>query len=100
MNPLIAALLLVPALAGAEQPRDFAYGIPLRTSGQDALQQLEVPRAVYEGVVRADLGDLRVFNAAGEVVPHAFRPRITTTKEKLQPVAVTKSARPPTDTGW
>jgi len=89
MNPLIAALLLVPALAGAEQPRDFAYGIPLRTSGQDALQQLEVPRAVYEGVVRADLGDLRVFNAAGEVVPHAFRPRVTTTKETLPPVAVT-----------
>ena len=89
MNPLIAALLLVPALAGVEQPRDFAYGIPLRTSGQDALQQLEVPRAVYEGVVRADLGDLRVFNGAGEVVPHAFRPRVTTTKETLPAVAVT-----------
>ena len=30
---------------------------------------------VYRGVVRADVSDLRVFNGAGEVVPHAFRPR-------------------------
>ena len=89
MKALIAALLLVPALAAAEQPRDFAYGIPLRTSGQDALQQLELPRAVYEGVVHPDLSDLRVFNGAGEVVAHAFRPRVITTKEKPGPVAAT-----------
>ena len=30
--------------------------------------------------MRADLGDVRVFNAAGEVVPHAFRPRVTTSR--------------------
>ncbi|HYS17247.1 MAG TPA: DUF3999 domain-containing protein [Candidatus Binatia bacterium] len=89
MNALIVALLLVPALAAAEQPRDFAYGIPLQTSGQDALQQLELPRAVYEGVVHADLADLRVFNGAGEVVAYAFRPRVMTTKEKPRPMAVT-----------
>jgi len=84
-----AAILIVPALATAEQPRDFAYGIPLQTSGPDALYQIEVPRAVYEGVVRADLGDVRVFNGAGEVVPHALRPRVITTKETPRPVAVT-----------
>jgi Protein of unknown function (DUF3999) len=66
MRSLLALLLLVPALAAAEQPRDFAYGIALETSGQDALQQLEVPRAVYEGVVHPDLADVRVFNGAGE----------------------------------
>jgi Predicted membrane protein (DUF2339)/Protein of unknown function (DUF3999) len=87
MKTLIAALLLVPALAGAEQPRDFAYGIPIQISGQDALQQLELPRAVYEGVVHADLADLRVFNGAGEVVAYAFRPRVTSTKEKPSPTA-------------
>ena len=37
---------------------------------------------MYDGVVRADLGDVRVFNAAGEVVPHALRPRLTETTEK------------------
>ena len=88
MKSLIATLLLVPALAAAEQPHDFAYGIPLQTSGQDALQELELPRAVYEGVVHPDLADLRVFNGAGEVVAHAFRPRVTTTKEKARPLAV------------
>ena len=87
MRMLIAALLLVPALAAAEQPRDFAYGIALEVSGQDALQQLELPRAVYEGVVHADLADIRIFNGAGEVVAHAFRPRVTSTKEKPSPVA-------------
>lgn len=89
MKSLIAAILLVPAVAAAEQPRDFAYGIPLQISGQEALQQLELPRAVYEGVVHPDLADLRVFNGTGEVVAHALRPRVTTTKEKPRPVAVT-----------
>ncbi len=44
---------------------------------------------MYEGVVHPDLADLRVFNGAGEVVAHAFRPRVTTTKEKPRPLAVT-----------
>jgi Protein of unknown function (DUF3999) len=88
MRSLLALLLLVPALAAAEQPRDFAYGIALETSGPDALQQLEVPRAVYEGVVHPDLADVRVFNGAGEVVAHAFRPRVTATREKPRPVPV------------
>lgn len=89
MRAALAALLLVPALAAAEQPRDFAYGIALQVDEGHALQQIEVPRAVYEGVVRSDLGDLRVFNGAGETVPHAFRSRVTTTRETREPVAVT-----------
>ena len=31
-----------------------------------------LPDAVYQGVTRADLGDVRVFNAEGQPVPHAF----------------------------
>jgi len=88
MRLVIATILLLPALAAAEQPGDFAYGIPLRTSGQSAFHQLEVPRAVYEGVAGADLADVRVFNGAGEVVPHAFRPRVTTTRQAPPPVAL------------
>jgi hypothetical protein len=88
MRLVIAAILLLPALAAAEQPGDFAHGIPLRTSGPSAFHQLELPSAVYEGVVRADLADVRVFNGAGEVVPHAFRPRITTTKQAPPPVTL------------
>jgi hypothetical protein len=80
MRSLVALLLAVPAFAAAERPQDFAHGIPLALDGREAFYQVEVPRPVYEGVVRADLGDLRVFNAAGEVVPHALRQRVTSTK--------------------
>jgi hypothetical protein len=85
MNRLIPILALVPALAAAERPQDFGYGIPLAVDGREALYQVEIPRAVYEGVVRADLGDVRVFNAAGEVVPHALRPRVTASKAAPPP---------------
>jgi hypothetical protein len=86
MRRLAPLLMLLPALAAAERPQDFAYGIPLAVDGREALYQVEVPRAVYDGVVRADLGDVRVFNAAGEVVPHALRPRLAATKAAPSPV--------------
>lgn len=70
----VAALISLCANA-ATASEEFAYAVPVTPSGQDALQQLEVPQAVYEGVVRADLADLRVVNASGEPVPHALRPR-------------------------
>ena len=55
------------------KPQDFAYGIPLNFSGQDALYQTTLPLSVYQNTLRGDLGDLRVFNAQGEVVPHKLR---------------------------
>ena len=36
------------------------------------LVEATLPDAVYQGVTRADLGDVRVFNAEGQPVPHAF----------------------------
>ncbi len=54
-------------------PQDFAYAVPLLFEGQDALYQATLPLGVYQGIVRGDLGDLRVFNAQGEVVPHMLR---------------------------
>lgn len=75
-------LCLLATAASAEAPRDFAYGIEIEASGPEALFAVELPQAVYEGVVRADLGDLRVFNAAGEAVPYAFLPRPSARREK------------------
>jgi hypothetical protein len=72
----------------AESPSSFAYGIAIRAEGGEALYRLELPRAVYRGAVRPDLGDLRVFNGAGEVVPHAFRPRASVETQKRAPVAL------------
>ena len=76
MIALFALLLLVPWVAdAAERPEDFAYGIAIRADANDALHEIEIPAAVYRGVTRSDLADIRVFNGQGEVVPHALRPR-------------------------
>lgn len=61
----------------AEKPLDYAFGLPIDASGSEALYDVSLPAAVYQGVTRRDLGDVRVFNGAGEVVPHALRPRRT-----------------------
>lgn len=58
-------------------PGDFAYGIDITkdVEPKDAagLYEVILPLDVYRGVTRSDLGDLRVFNDAGEVVPHIIR---------------------------
>ncbi|TLD46447.1 MAG: hypothetical protein FAZ92_01300 [Accumulibacter sp.] len=66
--------LLWSLLALAESPGDFAFGMLLRPDGPQPLLRVDLPAAVHAGVSRADLGDLRVFNAAGEAVPHAWLP--------------------------
>jgi len=76
---LATLLLTLVSVAAADEPvllrpSDFAYGIPIQVTGAGPLFELALPRAVYETVTRTDLGDLRVFNAHGEVVPSALRP--------------------------
>lgn len=84
----VLAGLPVSGPLGAESPSSFAYGAAIRADATQALYRLELPRAVYRGVVRRDLGDVRVFNGAGEVVPHAFRPRSGSEMQKRDPVAL------------
>jgi hypothetical protein len=71
----VAVLLLAWAPVHAAEPvaEMFAYGSKLEATGQQAFYQLELPLEVYQTVTRRDLGDLRVFNAAGQMVPHALR---------------------------
>ncbi len=73
----------------AEKPADYAYGLRIDASGSEALYDVALPAAVYQGVTRRDLGDVRVFNSAGEVVPHALRPRRTETAEAGATVPLT-----------
>lgn len=73
----------------AEKPADFAYGLKIDASGSEALYDVTLPPAVYQGVTRRDLGDVRVFNGAGEVVPHAWRPRRTEKADAGATVALT-----------
>lgn len=91
MRPTILAFLSglwVVSAVCAEKPSDFAYGVAIRADGGDALYRLELPRAVYRGAVRPDLGDLRVFNGAGEIVPLAFLPRARVEIQKRAPVVL------------
>ena len=88
MKSIATLILLVYSMVAgaAERPQDFAYAIAIHADAQDALFQIEIPAAVYRGVTRADLGDIRVFNAQGEIVPHAFKPRATGSTEKAAAV--------------
>jgi hypothetical protein len=67
--PFILLLVLLPWPALASAPTDFARGFALETEPGFALQRLELPFEVHNASVRADLGDLRVFNAQGAEVP-------------------------------
>lgn len=72
---LVLALLLPSALPAAPlQPEDFAWGASIQVTSNSGLQVLTLPYAVLAGMARDDRGDLRVFNAAGAVVPHGFAP--------------------------
>jgi hypothetical protein len=48
---------------------DFAWGLALQLKDAKPFYRLTLPLAVYTGVLRADLGDLRVINGQGDVVP-------------------------------
>lgn len=74
------------AYAGPPVPDDFAYGMTVKTEGQASLWQVWLPEAVYRNVTRPDLGDIRVFDALGQVVPHLLRSPEATVKEPPSPV--------------
>ncbi|HTD89562.1 MAG TPA: DUF3999 domain-containing protein [Burkholderiales bacterium] len=83
-------IFLATAFAhGAEKPADYAYGLKIDAAGDAALYDMAVPLAVYQGVTRRDLSDVRVFNGAGEVVPYAWRPRRTEKAEAGASVPLT-----------
>jgi hypothetical protein len=72
---LTAACLLAAAssvLAAPPKLDDYAQGIEIVAPSGMPLIETTVPDPVYQTVTRADLGDVRVFNAEGQPVPHAF----------------------------
>jgi len=77
------AMLFSVAAVGATPERavtlnDFAYGYALETPGAAAVYAFPLPVEVYRHLQRDDFGDLRVFNAQGQVVPHALLPPVST----------------------
>jgi hypothetical protein len=86
----------LPATAAPPNMNDYAQGVVVEAYGATPLLELALPDPVYQRVTRADLRDVRVFNAEGTPVPHAFcaAPEATTpvvTEESL-PVFELKSA--------
>lgn len=77
-----AATLLVTAVAIAASPRptDYAQGIRVDAYSGRPLAEVVLPDPVYRTVTRADLGDVRVFNADGVAVPHALCATATTSE--------------------
>ena len=72
---ILAILLMSPGSLHAEEVTtvDFAAGYYLEVEDTGPIHRLELPLEVYSTVRRPDLGDIRVFNSAGEVVPHGLR---------------------------
>jgi hypothetical protein len=70
---LLALLASVRALSADLVRQDFAYGMTLQTDGQAAVYQVALPLALYQHTARPDLGDIRVVNGSGEIVPYALR---------------------------
>ncbi|MEJ2108215.1 MAG: DUF3999 domain-containing protein [Acidiferrobacteraceae bacterium] len=86
---VLLGMLAAPlAMAGnaPTAPKDFAFGVPISTPVPAALYELTLPQAVYEAVTRDDLGDVSVFNAKGEAVPHAVR----AARETVMPTTTTE----------
>lgn len=76
---LFCVLMLLLPLATAQQqarhwptPEEFAQQFPLSVSGRNGVVQLRLPLAVYQASRNADLRDLRVYNDAGQILPHAL----------------------------
>jgi hypothetical protein len=71
ITAIVFSVLPVVVLA-QHTPTDFARGAAIRAEG-GSLFRVPLPDDVYETVVRPDLGDIRVLNAAGDAVPHTLR---------------------------
>lgn len=64
-------------------PDDFAYGVKVPSPGDAAAYRAPLPLAVYQKVLRGDLGDVRMFNERDELVPYRIeRPNAQTTVQQ------------------
>jgi hypothetical protein len=70
----MVAWLAAPALAEPNAP-EFSFRAPIVAPPGHSHYRAAQPAAVYAGLEQAGFGDLRVLNASGESVPHAFLPR-------------------------
>jgi hypothetical protein len=82
----LAALASAALAAQADSPAEFAYRLALTAPGEAAFFRVEIPATVHEGALRADLADLRIFNADGDAVAFAWLPPPKASREAAAPV--------------
>jgi len=71
---LVFTLSLLMTSAFAEltlTQQHFSYKASL-LGGSSSLRSVDLPNEILEGMARNDLGDLRIFSAEGQLVPHQF----------------------------
>ena len=77
----VVAMGVALAVNAQDKPADFATQLPLTVSGQGPWYRLELPLAAQLNAHQTDLGDVRVFNAAGEVQGYALARTIPASSE-------------------
>jgi hypothetical protein len=87
---MLAASARAAGPAAIDEPalKDFSGSIPIAIQGGESFHAAELPLPVYAGSERRDLGDLRVFNGAGETVPYALVSPPASGSEKSPPAQV------------
>jgi Protein of unknown function (DUF3999) len=83
---LLTYATLVQAQAISSQ--EFAYGQLVLPAREAAAYRLALPLTIYQNTFREDLGDLRVFNAEGVVVPFSLSRPMPQALLHQAPVAV------------
>jgi hypothetical protein len=76
-------LITSSAFSAPPTPQDYAQGIEIFAPESLPLVEATLPDAVYQNATRTDLGDVRVFNADGLPVPHAFCAEPATTEATI-----------------
>jgi len=68
----VVAMGAVLSAVAQEKPADFTTQVPLAVAGEGPWYRLELPLSVQLNARHADLSDVRVFNAVGDVQAYAL----------------------------
>lgn len=86
---LLVGVMIVgtlPARAATFTQTDYAYSATLELTGAGPAYAASLPLEVYRSVAHADLTDICVVNASGEVVPFALRRPVAPRSANPEPV--------------
>ncbi len=71
LTAVISSLLFSLASAEPYSVDDFTQSATI-SDAKTSLRQIQIPKKLYQKILRKDYGDLRVFSADGQIVPHQF----------------------------